>query len=236
MQGASPQAVDSAPDLLQQARERINKGRVPDDIRRAIVASPHPQHARAGRLLRALEAETQDAVAGGGDASAPTVSVVSPDSPAVAPVSIPPVATGHDDAAAATDPAVATDKAAASAPASERKGGSSSGPALPWVSSLALAKGGATVTLTVAGSGPLDVGMVQSAASGGWVRLVVSGRPGAGLLNDRPRVAGVEVLDVQPGAGSVLVKLQLEPGWQAGDVDDFRGGARIRFHGPKDQR
>jgi len=190
--------------LLDDARRGIRGGVLPEELRAAVLGSADPAHARAKRVLLAMDErpeETLDALADDQEATVP-------------PPILPPSET--------TPPPIGSKTPPESPP--------SRGPAQVGKLALRSSKRGATLTIKAPSS--LVVGVVHQPASG-IVRLVIeSARAGGSVLGARPKLEGAEVTAVRQGQGTVVVTLQLDPGWTLGSVDPFSGGAKVHLRAP----
>ena len=213
----TPDAVEGDP-LLADARARIRGGVLPDDIVRALLASDDPAHARARRLLQAMHSP------GELDDEEPEAEAVG-----VAPIVPPKISEAGGDVSPVPDtpstgpqpsrtPAVASPTPKASARAS--------------LSAMSLSEHARGATLTLKASGGVVVGVANQPSSG-IVRLVVeSSGAAAQVVSARPRVKGARVTEVRAGTNTVIVTLELDPGWSLGKIERTSAGARVNLRRP----
>lgn len=208
--------------LLARAREGIREGVLPDPLRSEVVGSTAPEHARARRVLLAME----DGPAGAGE---PTEAQAPADERPRPPPILPPA---HGEGV----PEVATPERPPTRDASASSGGSVERPARPKgradLGGLTLRTSKRGATLTIAAPSSLVVGVANQPSSG-LVRLVIeSAQAGSAVLHARPRVEGAAVTGVRQGQGTVQVTVSLEPGWTLGSVQPFSGGAKVHLVAP----
>lgn len=206
--------------LLAQAREGIREGELPEALRSAVIGSTAPEHARARRVLLAME----DA-----GADAPTEPEAAADERPRPPPILPP---GSGDAV----PEVAAPERPAMRDAAGSGSGSAERPARPKgradLGGLTLRTSKRGATLTIAAPSSLVVGVANQPSSG-LVRLVIeSAQAGSAVLHARPRVEGAAVTSVRQGQGTVQITVTLEPGWTLGSVQPFSGGAKVHLVAP----
>jgi hypothetical protein len=213
--GGSPNVAASASGgdpLLARARAAIRDGKLPSDIRAEILQSDAPAHARAKRILLAME--QHGGVVAPRDADTDAVADAEPPS-------------GADPSAVPAEPPVV----AASEPPAEAKASTPPVPKRPrpTLSKLALrGQGEGAVLDLVAGAGVL-VGVVNQREQG-IVRLVLEGvAANAKVLAARPSIAGARVTSVDAGPNAVRITLALSPGWAYDGVKKTASGARVRL-------
>jgi hypothetical protein len=204
--------------LLADAWSRIEGGQIPEDIVSALLASDAPAHQRARRLLEAMHAQTE-----------PREEEEPPADEGV-PLVPPKIASETTGADAAPVPAPAPKAAheSTSAPTSSpSRGGRAS------LSGISLREHARGATLTLHASGGVVAGVANQPRSG-IVRLVVQSRGAAAkVLAARPRVAGARVTEVRSGSDTVIVTLELDPGWSLGTIERTSSGARIHLSRPR---
>lgn len=196
--------------LLRRAREGIRDGALPPEVEAAVLASSEAAHARARRVLLAMN-EPPPPESEGDEARLP------------APL-VPPAA----DAIPAP-----VERGSASASASKpAPPGSGSGSGSSRVGKLALRSSTKGATLTIAGSSTLVVGVANQPSSG-LVRVIVERAEAAGsVLSARPKIDGVRVTAVRQGTDTLQVTLRLDPGWTLGSVTSLSSGARVNLVAP----
>ncbi len=203
---------DRGDPLLAAAREGIRDGAVPSDSRSQILDSTAPAHARARRVLMAMD-EPLDAEP--------------PDDPqaTVPPPSIP---VSAETAGAAADRP--SSKSNPPSPDPVPSAPATTGNAKLGTVSLRSSKRGATLILGAPSS--LVVGVANQPHSG-IVRLIIeSAKAGGRVLSARPKIDGAAVTAVRQGQGTVQITLQLEPGWRLGSVNSVSRGAKVQLIAP----
>jgi hypothetical protein len=204
--------------LLAAARTAIAGGTLDPQLREALLASTDPAHARAQRILLAMETRT---------ASAPPIDEASDDPPPTrAPMlrvaTPPPEPIVASTAAPLPQPPFAPPQGALPPPPPRPS---------PKLSSVGLSRTRKGAALTLTGSGGLVVGVANQPMSG-VVHLVMEASAGEGALRSRPRVEGARVTGVRKTGKSVFVTLSLEPGWRLGGIVRSSSGATVNLKRP----
>jgi hypothetical protein len=206
--------------LLADAWSRIEGGQIPEDIVSALLASDAPAHQRARRLLEAMhaQAEPREEEEPPADEGVPLVPPkIASETTAAEPASVP-----------APTPAPRAAHSSTNVPKSRpSRGGRAS------LSGISLREHARGATLTLHASGGVVAGVANQPRSG-IVRLVVQSRGAAAkALAARPRVAGARVTEVRSGSDTVIVTLELDPGWSLGTIERTSSGARIHLSRPR---
>ncbi|MCH9688721.1 MAG: hypothetical protein K0V04_45235 [Deltaproteobacteria bacterium] len=215
---APAKTVDAGDPLLRDARAGIRDGVLPDPLRQQVMTSTDPAHARAKRVLHAMDAPTEGTV--------PTESADTLVPPPILPVDdegapTAEVPTSGTGASSSPKTPTKTPKPASRPPAAGARVGKVS---------LRASKRGATMTLSAPSS--LVVGIANQPRSG-LVRLVIeSARAAPAVLTARPSIEGATVTGVRQGQGTIQITLRLDPGWTLGSVKPFSGGARVHLVAP----
>jgi hypothetical protein len=216
--------------LLQRAREGIRAGSLPEGLRAEMLGSTAPEHARAQRVLLAMDAPpsgaggpSEDDGDGSNDAR-PRPPPILPPSEAEAAVLPVPSEPPRSEAGGRSDPEPRSSAAGADRPVRAKAQAEVGGIA------LRTSKGGAT--LVIAASSSLVVGVANQPSSG-IVRLMIDAADaGTSVLTARPRTEGAAVTGVRKGQGTVQITVKLEPGWRFGSVQPFSGGAKVHLVAP----
>jgi hypothetical protein len=218
---AEPGTVVGDP-LLQRAREGIRAGSLPEGLRAEMLGSSAPEHARAQRVLLAMDepppgagSRTEDEDEGSDDARPRPPPILPPSEAAAAALPEPSESprSKHPSSSAGADRPVRSK-------AHAELGGLT----------LRTSKGGAT--LIIAASSSLVVGVANQPSSG-IVRLMIDAADAGGsVLTARPRTEGAAVTGVRKGQGTVQITVKLEPGWRLGSVQPFSGGAKVHLVAP----
>ena len=228
---AAPTDLPAAGDpLLARARAALRDGELPADLRDELLASDDPAHARARRVLGALDGDPADAGGSGGSSPQPAASA---DLGAAAPR----IAAPEPEAASASVRSSPRAGASSGRGASDGAGsparppGATRGrPSLRRMSLREVRAG--KVVLTVGGSGGVAVGLVNMPESG-LVRLVFEASGASPrVLGMRGRAGGVRVQSVRRVSQSVFVTLALDPGWSVATMTRVPSGARVVLQGP----
>ncbi|MEX1363917.1 MAG: hypothetical protein AB1Z98_12370 [Nannocystaceae bacterium] len=209
--------VADGDELLRRAREGIRDGALPPEVEAAVLASSEDAHARARRVLLAMNEPPPPASppASEGDEASIPAPLVPPAADAIPA----PVERGSSSASG-------------SKPTAPRSG-SGSGSGSSRVGKLALRSSAKGATLTIAGSSKLVVGVANQPSSG-LVRVIVErAEAAASVLSARPKIDGVRVTAVRQGTDTLQVTLRLDPGWTLGSVTSFSGGARVNVVAPR---
>jgi hypothetical protein len=200
--------------LLAAARTAIAGGTLDPQLRDALLASTDPAHARAQRILLAMETRT---------VSAPPIDEA-PDDPPPTRAPMLRVATPPPEPIVASTAAPLPEPPPGAAPAPPPRPS-------PKLSSLGLSRTRKGAALTLTGSGGLVVGIANQPMSG-VVHLVMEASAGEGALRSRPRVEGARVTGVRKTGKSVFVTLSLEPGWRLGGIVRSSSGATVNLRRP----
>lgn len=222
--------------LLQRAREGIRAGSLPEEVRAEMLGSTAPEHARAQRVLLAMDApppgaggraEGDDEGSGSDEASRRPPPILPPSEAEAAVLPVPSApGGGRSEGGGGSEDA----KASSSPGSAERPVRAPKSRADLGALTLKATKRGAT--LTIAAPSSLVVGVANQPSSG-LVRLVIeSAQAGSAVLHARPKTEGAEVTGVRQGQGTVQVTIQLEPGWSLGSVQPFSGGAKVHLVAP----
>jgi hypothetical protein len=213
----SLQAVEAVDPLLAAARTAIEGGTLNPELRAALLASNDPAHARAQRILLAME---QERLAAPPPSPAPSAHTAPTLRVATAPPEpMPP--TGR--AAQVHGGGVVAASAAVNLPPPRPQ-------AILRAVGLHKAKVGAVLTLS--GSSGLVVGVANQPVSG-IVRFVMDATADTRALQARPRVAGARVTGVRRTGKSVFVTVSLQPGWRLGRIHRTGSGARVDLRRPR---
>ena len=194
-------------------------GKVSEALRAEILASDAPAHARARRLLAAMDepVDVAPAPAPAGEDGAPALRA-------------PPLGHAPVDPVPAAEPGPVPPKMSPAAnPATSPPPAAPKASAGKIVSSVGLKATKAGATLTLRGRGKLMVGSVNQLASGRIHLVIDQASAAAGVTSARPTAGGVRVTSVRQGAATVQISLQLEAGWTLGSIDPFSGGTRVKF-------
>jgi len=229
---AEPRAVAGDP-LLQRAREGIRAGMLPEALQAEMLGSTAPEHARAQRVLLAMNepspgvedpAEDDE---GSDDARLRPPPILPPSEVEAATLPVP-AGAGGERSEGGGDRAEGTK---ASGPASTDRPVRT--PKLRAdLGGLTLKSSKRGATLTIAAPSSLVVGVANQPASG-LVRLVIeSAQAGSAVLHARPKTDGAEVTGVRQGQGTVQITIRLEPGWSFDSVQPFSGGAKVHLVAP----
>ena len=214
LSGLASVQVQAIDPLLAAARTAIEGGTLDPEVRAALLASDDPAHARAQRILLAME---QERLAAPPPTPAPTTRVA----PTLRVATAPP------------EPArrAAQVRGGGAVPASTATHLPPPPKPQPVLRSVGLqrTKGGATLSLT--GSGGLVVGVANQPVSG-IVRFVMDATADTRALQARPRVSGARVTGVRRTGKSVFVTLSLQPGWRLGRIRRTGSGARVDLRRP----
>lgn len=214
----STPAVPDGDALLASARGSIRDGAIDPKTRQQILESKAPPHARAARLLRAMDAP---------DTEAPTEPEPDTDTPLVAPgPSDPPPVTIPPGSAT---PAVATTKKPAAHDPEPPPAAKSGAVRVGRLGLRSSDKGG---VLTIAAPSSLVVGVANQTASGIVHLIIESARADPAVLRARPKVEGAQVTAVRQGQGTIQITLRLDPGWSLGRVVPTKKGAQVRLRPP----
>ena len=200
--------------LLAAARTAIAGGTLDPQLREALLASTDPAHARAQRILLAMETRT---------ASAPPIDEA-PDDPPPTRAPMLRVATPPPEPIVASTAAPLPSPPPGAAPPPPPRPS-------PKLSALGLSRTRKGAALTLTGSGGLVVGIANQPMSG-VVHLVMEASAGEGALRSRPRVEGARVTGVRRTGKSVFVTLSLEPGWRLGGIVRSSSGATVNLRRP----
>lgn len=222
--------------LLAEARVALAQGELPEDVRTRIAASDKPAHARARRILAAVDGHTPDALPSGGTEGAPPrveseasgTSGSGDDATQAAPslsLNTPPP--GDDP----EDPDGDDDRSDSSA-AKSSSSSPAAGPKLSVITSLKLNKRGDDVELVIKAAAPVTVGTAAQLGSGRFRYVLPSSGALPGALQARPKLEGVSVVDVRRGENTVQLAVELAEGWRAAAPQRAASGAKIRFRGP----
>jgi hypothetical protein len=206
--------------LLADARARIEGGQLPEDVVAALLASDSPEHRRARRLLEAMRDPVEAEEDGDDDSAVGVTPIVPPKIDSETTGSVAPVPAPAPEASP-------TDTRAAVSKASSRRSTDRAS-----LSGISLREHGRGATLTLHASGGIVAGVANQPRSG-IVRLVVESR-GASTkaLSARPRVTGARVTSVAAGTDTVIVTVELDPGWSLGNIERTSSGARIHLRRP----
>lgn len=211
----APAAPTPGDPLLQRAREGIRDGALAAEDEEAVLGSSDPAHARARRILLAMQQPLADDVA---DDEGPAADEPTP---------LVPPAVGDTPAPIERE---ATD-APRTEPASPRPSPPRSGSSR--VGKLSLSRTSRGATLTIKGSAKLVVGVANQPSSG-IVRIIVEKAEAASsVLTARPSVTGARVTGVRQGRDTLQVTVRLDPGWSLGSVSPFAGGAKVHLVAPR---
>jgi hypothetical protein len=216
--------------LLRRAREGIREGALPQELRAEVLGSTAPEHARARRVLLAMdepppggEGRSEDDDEGSDDAR-PRPPPILPPSEAEAAALPEPSEPSRSEASGRASPKPPSSVAGADRPVRAKAHAEVGG------LSLRTSKGGAT--LVIAASSSLVVGVANQPSSG-IVRLMIDAADaGRSVLTARPRTEGAAVTGVRKGQGTVQITVTLEPGWRLGSVQPFSGGAKVHLVAP----
>jgi hypothetical protein len=213
--------VDRGDPLLAAARTALAGGTLDPQMRAALLASDDPAHARARRILLAME--------DGGRATATLPIDPEPTDPA------PPQAPRLRVTTPPPEPIV---PASTTAPAPTTAAMPPPPPVVlpplrpaPTLRSVGLHRTRAGAALTLTGSGGLVVGVANQPTSG-VVHLVMEASAVQGALRARPRIEGARVTGVRKAGSSVFVTLALEPGWRLGRIVRSSSGAKVNLRRP----
>lgn len=207
--------ADGSDPLLARARATMRGGELDPAVKAEILASDDPAHARARRLLAAMDQESGE----------------TPE-PASSKQETPTLHVGEGDAAtakrAAAEQVADTDvkpPAKAAAPAKVER-------ARAVLRRLSLRESSTGMTLTLHASEGVLVGSAHQPMSGTLRLVVESVGAEPKLLSSRPSRGDVRVTDVQRGENTVIIKLAVPPGWRVGRTRRFPGGARVDLVAP----
>lgn len=209
--------------LLARARASLASGRVDPTLMAAVVASDDPAHARARRILQAMQDE---------EATAEPATATQEDDGGVVglvPTPLSVVREALDKGSPTSTPKPKPTPTATPKPTSDGIGKARTAAARPKIRSLALRPSGKGATLTLRATSGVLVGVVNQRRSG-LVRLVVDASAEPDTLRARPRVRGAAVTAVRRVGQSVFVTLQLDPGWALGRITKTGAGARVELH------
>lgn len=202
-------------ELLRRAREQMREGALPAEVEEAVLGSTEPAHARARRVLLAMQEPPPGDDAGEG--SEGDAQVPAPLVPPATDVTPPPV---ESEGPASERPS------STSRPPPPRRGSSRVGK----LSFQSTARG---ATLTIKGSSKLVVGVANQPSSG-IVRVIVEkAEASPTVLSARPTVDGARVTGVRQGRDTLQVTVKLDPGWTLGGVTPFSGGAKVNLVAPR---
>jgi hypothetical protein len=219
---AEPQAGAMSSDpLLADARSQIRGGKLPGEIARTLMDSDDPAHQRARRLLEVMFGEADL------DADAPEAEPAG-----VAPI-VPPKIAEEGQGGAPPVPEAQPDGSTVEVTSKRNvKSSARASGGRASLSALSLQESARGATLTLHASGGVVVGVANQPRSG-IVRLVVEASGAAAkVLSARPRAGGARVTGVRAGTNSVIVTIELDPGWSLGNIERTSSGARIHLHRP----
>ena len=244
--GAVEQEADAAraetPDrpkgdqLLMQARYSMVAGSIDAELQQKILASDLPEHARARRILLAMEREG----AGLADPDAkpepepPRPGVAIPASGQVPQIKAPapgiePTEVKTAPKKGGTAPASSTSTSGTSGGGATSGGGEDSTPTLSVLTRLSLRGSADEVTLHLNAADRIVMGMAEQPQSG-MLRLVVESAGALpGFLQARPEAHGVKVIDVRRGDDTVQISIQMEEGWRPKGPRSGSTGASLTF-------
>ncbi len=220
---ATVRRASDARDLLAAARHSLHDGVLGSEARARLLASADPQHARAQRVLRAMDTAAT---------SVPPPTPPEPDAGLQAPRIK--LATPPPESAEAASPRRAGPPSRSATPTASGSSSASKAPApgpratLRGVG-LSSTKRGAALSLQ--GSGGLVVGVANQPRSG-IVRLVMDADASTSALSSRPKVTGARVTGVRRTGKTVFVTLSLDPGWSLRGITRTRKGARVDLRRP----
>lgn len=231
----TPSEVVSAPTgdpLLARARASFVGGQIDGEIVAAIRGSSAPEHARAKRLLAVIaEPHSTASIEVASESAVPIVPPPIPVAagiPTSAVVAATPVPTPTPSP---TMPTLATASNATKATSVPPTASTSSERSRPRLHRVALAPTRGGATLSFAASAGVVVGVVREPGRG-LVRLVLDASAENAALRARPRVPGATVTDVRATGRSLIVTLELDPGWDLGSIEQTREGARVHIERP----
>lgn len=204
--------------LLAAARTALAGGTLDPDVRAALLASKDPAHARAQRILLAMEPtrataappipDDRDTPApGAATQRAPMLRVTTPPPEPIVPAST-------------TSVPLPPPPAPVAAPRPT-----------PTLRSVGLQRTRSGASLSLTGTGGLVVGVANQPTSG-IVHLVMEATAVEGALRARPRVEGARVTGVRKTGRSVFVTLSLDPGWRLGGIVRSASGAKVTLRRP----
>ena len=204
--------------LLAAARTALAGGALDPEVRAALLASKDPAHARAQRILLAMEPgrptvapPIDDAEDPAPQQRAPMLRVATPPPEPMVPAStagVPPPGPPPPEALPAAPPKPT-----------------------PTLRSVGMQRTRSGASLTLSGSGGLVVGVANQPTSG-VVHLVMEASAVEGALRARPRVEGARVIGVRKTGRSVFVTLSLDPGWRLGGIVRSGSGAKVNLRRP----
>jgi hypothetical protein len=216
--------VDAGDPLLAAARTAFAGGTLDPEVRAALLASEDPAHARARRILLAMERERAPA-------AAPPIDEGPDDDPSPLPAPRLRVATPPPEPIVASGP-LPQPPGPGTAPMGAPPPVVLPPPRpVPLLRSVGLQRTKAGAALTLTGSGGLVVGVANQPGSG-MVHLVMEASAVEGALRARPRVTGARVTGVRKTGRSVFVTLMLEPGWRLGRIERSASGAKVNLRRP----
>lgn len=185
----------------------FDHGRLSDRAQAEILASERPEHARARRILQAMNRRAS--------------SKVEPPPSHEPRIDVPKV--NHRDAV----PEVSRSPEVTVAPGPIQTV-SSRTPARPTLTKIACRRSAAGISVTVRTSHRTPVGVVKQPDQG-LVRLLIEARASPDLLAAHPRCHGVDIREARQLGALVHVTLGLAPGWSVSAVDRKPWGAVLRF-------
>lgn len=221
-----PSPASDADPLLAEARASLQAGTLDPQLAQALLSSSDPAHARARRVLEAMQAPkvpepepTPPEAAESGQAQAETVALVP------TPLSVVQEAVGERPVPKARR----SDGPEATAAPTQSKSAPATSSSRPTLRSVALRSSSGGATLTLRASSGVLVGVANQRRSG-IVRLVVDASASTDALRSRPRVEGARVDSIRRVGQSVFVTVSLDPGWSLGRIRQTGQGARIDLH------
>lgn len=227
--GIGPRGSDP---LLAEARAALGAGAVggqlPDDVQARIVASEDPAHARARRILLAMDGASAAEL--GLDTGADVGEVPSERSAelgdaeagdATGETTTKPPGTGVEGTSNRDGPVEASPSAGPRA--------RDDGPALAVITTVDLEKRGGAVELVIKAASSVKVGTAAQLEEGTLRYVLPSTGALPSALRARPSVKGVKIVDVRRGEDTVQIAVQLDQGWRAKAPRSTASGAKIRF-------